>query len=78
MYPNTLGIGLLSVATVIGMLKTSVQSANRYVLPGQTINIQPNELNNVNNPINREREDASPVYISYSETQRTPSCSGKY
>lgn len=35
-------------------------------------------VSNLNNPLRREREETGPHYVSYSETQRTPSRSGRW
>ncbi|MEI9913571.1 MAG: hypothetical protein WDN66_00955 [Candidatus Saccharibacteria bacterium] len=77
-YTGNIGLGFLSVATVLGMLKMPTHADNRYVLPGQLVKVQSSNVSNTNNPISREREDTNPEYVSYGETQRTPSRSGKY
>ncbi len=68
----------MSLATIVGMMRMPNHSVNRYVLPGQVIRVETNNTDDINNPVSREKDDVVPAYVSYSETQRTPSRSGKY
>lgn len=76
-----LGMAVMTFATVVGMLELPNHTVNRIALPNQTVTVTSNSLNNlneINNPIRRDKEEAAPQYISYSESQRTPGRSGKY
>ena len=75
---SDIGIAVMTLATVVGMLELPGHTPNRFVLPAQTATVTANNLNEVNNPIRREKEEAVSQYVSYSESQRTPGRSGKY
>ncbi|MHB1865082.1 MAG: hypothetical protein ACYCPS_02875 [Candidatus Saccharimonadales bacterium] len=77
-YTTSLGLIIMSAATVVGMLELPDHTANRYLLPVQPVRVRLNSQNLNVNPINREREDNTPSYVSYNESQRTPTRSGKY
>lgn len=74
---SQLGILLMSVAAVTGMLELQDHPTNRIIIPGQPNLAMANELNELNSPIRREREDSSPHYISYTVAQRTHSRAAK-
>ena len=65
------GITLMSAAAVTGAVELPTHLDTRVVMPMQPNFVMADELNELNNPIRREREDTAPHYISYSETQRT-------
>ena len=77
-YATDIGIGVMTLATVVGMMELPDHATNRYILPSQTIRVEPNGPSELNNPLRNEREESAQVYISYGESQRTPSRSGKY
>jgi hypothetical protein len=78
-YSSELGVAIMTLATVVGMLELPDHSVNtRYILPGQPIKVTVNDMNDMTNPIRRDKEDTNQEYVSYSESQRTPSRSGKY
>ncbi len=73
---SNLGISLMALATTLGIfevsdhLKTTVTTPNRPVFAYA-------ENNEAINSVKRSSEEVAPHYISYSESQRTPSRSGK-
>lgn len=69
----------MTAAVTIGTLDVPEQD-KRVVVPTQPKLAFAGEENNdsLNNPLRREREEAGPHYVSYSETQRTPSRAGKW
>ncbi|HTB48607.1 MAG TPA: hypothetical protein VK712_00830 [Verrucomicrobiae bacterium] len=69
------GILIMAAAVSFGMFD---HSSNRVVLPGRVALAPASENEELNNPLRRESQETAPQYISYSETQRTPSRSGKY
>lgn len=71
------GIMLMAGAATVGMLEPSAHDDRRIVVPNQPTFAFANEDEELNNPIRNEREDVSSQYVSYSETQRTASRSGK-
>jgi hypothetical protein len=76
------GIILMAAAATLGMLELPDHTnARAIVVPNQpAFAMATRSINDQNqtNQILRERYEAAPHYISYSETQRTPSRSGKH
>jgi hypothetical protein len=73
-----LGIILMSAAATIGMLEMPDHSKAQILVPARAVFAYANEnSNDPANSIRRERDEEAPHYLSYSETQRTPSRSGK-
>ena len=72
------GTSLMALATIVGMLELSGHSLNKIALNMQPVYASSHNQNELNNPMRREKEEAGPQYISYSESQRTPSRAGKY
>ncbi len=76
-YSANLGVLLMTAATVVGMLELPdhAASANRFILPGQVVRVEAsNDLEQLaNNPVRRESEETTQRYVSYAQTQRTPS-----
>ena len=77
-YAKELGLGLMTLATVVGMLELPSHTIGRAVLSSPTTSLNSNNSNQLNNPLRREKEENTIEYVSYSESQRTPSRSGKY
>ena len=72
------GVILMSAAVTMGMLELPDHQNSKIVLPNQpALEVAGEHTNETNNPIRREREEAAPHFISYSEVQRTPSRSGR-
>jgi hypothetical protein len=67
------GILLMSAACVTGMLELPSHPDNKVIVPMQPNIALANELNELNSPIRREREDPAPQHDSYSVSQRTHS-----
>jgi len=71
---DQLGLVAMTAATAISLAQ--VTDKPRAVVP-RTIAFAP-VLSDETNPLRREREETAPHFISYAETQRTPSRSGKH
>jgi hypothetical protein len=71
------GLILMTAAVTLGMLELPDHTNTKIVLPNQPAFAFANNNAEANNPIRREREESAPHFISYSETQRTASRSGK-
>ncbi|HEY4964002.1 MAG TPA: hypothetical protein VIH90_04870 [Candidatus Saccharimonadales bacterium] len=72
------GTTLMAMATVVGMLELSTHSINKAILPLQPVYVANHSSSDFNNPMRREKEESGTIYVSYSESQRTPSRAGKY
>jgi hypothetical protein len=72
------GTSLMTMATVVGMLELSTHSFNRTVVPLQPAYVSNHSGSDFNNSFRREKEEAGTLYVSYSESQRTPGRAGKY
>jgi hypothetical protein len=73
----TAGMLLMSIAALSGVFDYQDQSHGRIVLPSRPTFAFALENDQGSNPLRREREEIGPHFISYSETQRTPSRTGK-
>ena len=73
-----IGTSLMALATVVGMLEISTHSINKAIVPLQPVYAVNRSGGDFNNPMRREKEEAGTVYVSYSESQRTPGRAGKY
>lgn len=71
------GIVLMAAAATLGMLELPDRSNNRIVVPNQPAFAMATQGGNLNNPLQREREEVSPHYISYSVVQRTAGRTGR-
>lgn len=75
-----IGIFLMSAAATFGMLEMPDHGRAQIVVPSRAIFAFAGESNTPEpanaNSIRRERDDVETHYVSYSETQRTPSRSG--
>jgi len=74
------GLLLMSAAVTFGMLELPDRPDSRVVLPSQPAFAWANQNQDPNNgnTLRRESEETAPHYISYSESQRTPSRSGRH
>ncbi len=68
------GVLLMAAAVTFGMMD---HSSTRVILPAQAAITPAGENEAFNNSSRRESEETAPHYVSYSETQRTPSRSGQ-
>ena len=75
-----LGLVLMAAATVTGVMELPDRGGanSRVVLPGQPSFVQASDSEQEINPVRREKEETDSHYISYSETQRTPSRASKH
>jgi hypothetical protein len=71
------GLILMTAAVTLGMLDLPDHPAAKIILPNQPAFVFAADNEEANNPVRREREESAPHYISYSESQRTASRSGK-
>ncbi|HSX47761.1 MAG TPA: hypothetical protein VLF63_03230 [Patescibacteria group bacterium] len=76
-YKN-LGLLLMTSATALGLVELHNHSKNQAVVNTRPVFAFQEESNNNLNSLRTERNETVPHYISYSETQRTPSRSSKY
>jgi hypothetical protein len=72
------GTTLMAMATVVGMLELSTHSINKVIAPLQPVYVANHSSSDFSNSMRREKEEAGTVYVSYSESQRTPGRAGKY
>ena len=76
---SSLGILIMTAAAMVGSLELPDHSINGVVMPTNQVKIgASNDLGSLNNPIRRETEDSSQMYVSYSESQRTQPRSSNY
>lgn len=68
---------VMAAATTVGVMDMQVHQTIKVVVPNQPTFAYETENTELNNPIQREREEAAPHYISYDVSQRTPSRHGK-
>lgn len=71
------GLMAMTAAVMASTFELGHKPDTRVVLPNQPALATVDNQNGDNNPIRREREETAPHHISYNETQRTPSRSGK-
>lgn len=71
------GLMAMTAAVTISTFDIGHKTENRIVLPNQPALVTVDNHGSDNNPIRREREETAPHHISYNETQRTPSRSGR-
>lgn len=72
------GIILMAAAATLGMLELPDRSSSRIVVvPNQPAFAMATPGGGLNNPLQREREEISPHYISYSVVQRTAGRTGR-
>ena len=77
---SQIGIVLMSVATTFGMVEINNHAKAQILVPARAVFASENQItqNSNNSSILRDREEIAPHFISYSETQRTPSRSGRH
>lgn len=68
----------MAVATAVSGLDIHNHSKAQAVLLNRPVTVFQEENNNDQNSVRRERDETAPHYISYSETQRTPSRSSRH
>jgi hypothetical protein len=68
---------LMAAATTLGVMDMQEHQGIKVIIPNQPTFAFETNNTEVNNPIQREREESAPHYISYSVVQRTPSRHGK-
>jgi hypothetical protein len=73
------GILLMTAAATLGMLELPDHSNSRIIVPNQPVFAFAGQNENIKNPLQRERqeEEASPQFISYTVMQRTPGRTGR-
>lgn len=71
------GMVLMTAAATIGMLELPDHSNSRIIVPNRPALVVIGESTDPSNNLRREREETAPHFISYAETQRTPSRSGR-
>jgi len=74
---SQLGLMLMSLAVTMGMLEMPNHTNSRVVVPTQANLAFAINNDEFNNPVQREREETAPHFISYSAIQRTPGRTGK-
>lgn len=72
-----IGMLLMTAALTLSVFDFGQPQDKRVVLPNRPALALAGENDEASNPIRREREEAAPHFISYSEVQRTPSRSGR-
>ncbi|HUA13637.1 MAG TPA: hypothetical protein VL989_04000 [Candidatus Sulfotelmatobacter sp.] len=74
-----LGVLLMSVATTVGMIEINNHVKTQVLTPARAVVSSENQVEENYNSSNlvKDRDDVAPHFISYSETQRTPSRSGR-
>jgi hypothetical protein len=68
---------LMAAATTVGVMDMQDHQRIRVIVPNQPTFAYETENTETNNPIQREREEVAPHYVSYDVSQRTPSRHGK-
>ena len=68
---------LMAAATTVGVMDMQSHQNVKVIVPNQPTFAYETENTENNNPIQREREESAPHYISYNVAQRTPSRHGK-
>lgn len=68
---------LMAAATTVGVMDMQSHDRLKVVVPNQPTFAYETENTGTNNPVQREREEVAPHYISYNTAQRTPSRHGK-
>jgi hypothetical protein len=68
---------LMAAATTVGVMDMQDHQRIKVVVPNQPTFAYETNNTETNNPIQREREESAPHYISYNTSQRTPSRHGK-
>lgn len=68
---------LMAAATTVGVMDMQSNQRVKVIVPNQPTFAYETENTETNNPIQREREESAPHYISYNVAQRTPSRHGK-
>jgi hypothetical protein len=71
------GIVLMAAATTVGVMDMQDHQRIKVVVPNQPTFAFETESTENNNPMQREREEVAPHYVSYNTIQRTPSRHGK-
>lgn len=71
------GVIMMAAATTVGVMDMQNHQRIKVVIPNQPIFAYETNNTQSNNPIQREREESAPHYISYNVTQRTPGRHGK-
>ena len=73
-----LGLVLMTAATTFSMLELPDHAKAQVIVPSRAVFAFANENTDQNNQLKRESEETGPHYISYAESQRTPSRSGRH
>ena len=68
---------LMAAATTVGVMDMQEHKGIKVIVPNQPTFAYETENTESNNPVQREREEVAPHYISYDTSQRTPSRHGK-
>jgi hypothetical protein len=68
---------IMAAATTVGVMDMQSDQKIKIVVPNQPTFAYATESGQQNSPIQREREESAPHYISYNTAQRTPSRHGK-
>jgi hypothetical protein len=68
---------LMAAATTVGVMDMQEHQGIKVIVPNQPTFAYETENTESNNPVQREREEVAPHYISYDVSQRTPSRHGK-
>ena len=68
---------VMAIATTLGVMDMQDHQSVKVIIPNQPTFAFETNNTELNNPIQREREESAPHYVSYSVAQRTPSRHGK-
>jgi hypothetical protein len=71
------GMTAMAMAALVSMVDLPGRPEGKLAVVGQPSFAFANFSQSSENPLRREREESAPHFISYSESQRTPSRSGK-
>ena len=71
------GVVMMAAAATVGVMDMQGHERIKVVIPNQPIFAYETNNTESNNPIQREREEVAPHFISYNVTQRTPGRHGK-
>jgi hypothetical protein len=72
------GVLLMAGAITVGMIEMPDHPNNKVILPNQpAMAVVGGNNGGDNNPVQREREETAPHFISYSVVQRTASRAGR-
>jgi hypothetical protein len=65
-------------ATLCGLVELPHEIAKRVVVNKQAVYVFASQGSSIDNQMRRERDDLGQHYISYAESERTPSRAGKF